>query len=83
MSQQFNQPQNKIKTSVLVFIKGASMPVVLYVENPQGLYNEILETMQETSNKLIEKNTLGPVKKIAFFSNQISCVALQDEPYQV
>lgn len=71
----------KIRTSVLVFLKNAIAPLVLYFENPQKEYLELLEICknQNTIGKIIEKETLGPIKKIAFMSNQICAVALQEE----
>ena len=83
MSQNYTSQQIKIKTSVLLFIKGAAAPLVLYVENPEEVYNEFINIINNyhTQSKLIEKTTLGPIKKVCVFSNQISAVALQDEPY--
>lgn len=71
----------KIRTSVLVFLKNAIAPLVLYFENPQKEYIELLELCknQNAIGKIIEKETLGPIKKIAFMSNQICAVALQEE----
>ena len=42
MSQNYTSQQIKIKTSVLLFIKGAAAPLVLYVENPEEVYNEFI-----------------------------------------
>ena len=71
----------KIRTSVLVFLKNAIAPLVLYFENPQKEYIELLELCknQNAIGKIIEKETLGPIKKIAFMSNQICAVGLQEE----
>ncbi len=84
MAQQYNNPnaQNiKIRYSVLVFIKSSSAPLVLYVKEPQDLYNELIAAMQDQKPVLIEKETEGPIKKVCFVSNQISAVALQEEQY--
>lgn len=81
MAQQYNPQNVKTRTSVLVFIKGSSAPVVMYVENPQDLYNELNQAMKSTSATVIEKETLGPIKKVSFISNQISAVAMQEEQY--
>lgn len=71
----------KIRTSVLVFLKNAVAPLVLYFDNPKQEYAELLEFCknQNTIGKLIEKETIGPIKKVAFMSNQICAVALQEE----
>ncbi len=84
MAQQFTQQQIKTRTSVLVFLKGNAAPIVLYVENPVELYNELLSYLKMPANiKLLEKETVGPIKKISFMSNQISAVAMQEEQYVV
>ncbi len=80
MAQGFAQ-NFKIRTSVLVFLKNAVAPLVLYFDNPKQEYAELLELCrnQNTMTKLIEKETIGPIKKAAFLSNQICAVALQEE----
>lgn len=82
MAQQFSgTPQIKTRTAVLIFIKGSSAPVVLYVENPQAIYEEFQQLLKSQSSTLIEKEGTGPIKKLSVYSNQISAVALQDEQY--
>ena len=80
MSQQFTQ-QIKTRMSVLVFLKGAAAPLVLYVEEPQNLYLELVSYLGMTTNKIIEKETSGPIKKVSFCSAQINAVAMQEEQY--
>lgn len=82
MAQQFSgTPQIKTRTTVLIFIKGSSAPVVLYVENPQALYEELQQLLKGQISTLVEKEGTGPIKKVTVHSNQISAVALQDEQY--
>ncbi len=81
MAQQFNPQNIKKKISVLVFLKGSTAPVVLYVENPQDLYAELVQLMKTASNVLVEKETQGPIKKVCFAANQIAAVAMQEEQY--
>lgn len=82
MAQQFSgTPQIKTRTAVLIFIKGSSAPVVLYVENPQAVYEEFQQFLKNQSSTLVEKEGTGPIKKLSVYSNQISAVALQDEQY--
>ena len=84
MPQPFAQPpQFKTRISVLVFIKGSAAPLVLYFENPLAVYEELTQLIKTsaTSNKLIEKETIGPIKKFCIMSNQISALALQEEQY--
>jgi len=72
----------KKRISVLVFLKNSVAPLVLYFENPYDEYNNLLELCraQNAVGKIVEKETVGPIKKVAFMSNQISAVALQEEP---
>ncbi len=81
MAQQFNAQNIKKRTSVLVFLKGSTAPLVLYVEKPEELYAELQQAIKNTSAVLIEKETLGPLKKVCFISNQIAAVAVQEEQY--
>jgi len=82
MATQFSgTPQVKTRTALLIFIKGSSAPLVLYVENPQGTYEELQQLIKGTMSTVIEKEGTGPIKKVTFHSNQISAVALQDEQY--
>lgn len=75
------QQQVKIRTALLIFIKGSAAPLVLYFDNPQAVYAEIQELLKAGAVKLVEKDTNGPIKKFSVMSNQISAVAMQDEQY--
>ena len=83
MPQPFSQGQMKKRTSVLVFLKGTTAPLVLYVENPPALYEELSQILKLNSPtpKLIEKNTMGPIKKVCRQSTQICAIAMQEEQY--
>jgi hypothetical protein len=86
MAQQFNpqgmSSQNiKKRFAVLVFIKGSTAPLVLYVKDAQALYDELVLKMQSPSATLVEKETEGPLKKVSFLSNQISALAIQEEQF--
>ena len=84
MTQQFPQQQFKTRLALLLFLKGASAPIVLFFEDILAVYEELLAIIrvQPPVAKLIEKEPIGPIKKIAFMSNQIISVALQEEVYQ-
>jgi len=82
MATQFSgTPQFKTRTSLLIFVKGSSAPIVLYVENPQVSYDEIQQVIKIPSATIIEKEGTGPIKKVTIHANQISAVALQEEQY--
>ena len=84
MAQQYNNPnaQNiKKRYAVLAFIKGSTAPLVLYVKEPQQLYDELVNLMQSQKAVLFEHETEGPIKKVCFVSNQLSAIAIQEEQY--
>lgn len=84
MAQQYNNPnaQNiKKRYAVLAFIKGSTAPLVLYVKEPQQLYDELVSLMQSQKAVLFERETEGPIKKVCFLSNQLASVAIQEEQY--
>lgn len=84
MAQQYNNPnaQNiKKRYAVLAFIKGSTAPLVLYVKEPQQLYEELKNLMQSPKALLFEQETEGPIKKVCFLSNQLASVAIQEEQY--
>ena len=78
MSQPFAQ-QFKTRLALLVFIKGAAAPMVLYFDDVKAEYDEFLASMQLPVGKLIEKEPIGPIKKVAVMSNQIASLAIQEE----
>jgi len=82
MATQFSgTPQVKTRTALLIFVKGSSAPIVLYVENPQATYEEIQQLIKAPTTAIYEKEGTGPIKKVSLHSTQISAVALQDEQY--
>lgn len=81
MSTQFTTPQIKTRTALLIFVKGSSAPIVLYVENPQATYDELQNLIKTQGSGLVEKEGNGPIKKLTVHASQISAVALQEEQY--
>lgn len=84
MAQQYSNPnaQNiKIRQAVLVFIKSSTAPLVLYVKEPQALYDELTALMQSQKSVIVEQETEGPIKKVCFLSSQIAALAIQEEQY--
>jgi len=82
MSTQYNPQDVKTRTSLLIFLKGSVAPVVLYFENPKGVYDDIQNILKAASApKMIELDAMGPVKKVCLVSSEISGLALQDEQY--
>lgn len=82
MATQFSgTPQIKTRTALLIFVKGSSAPIVLYVDNAQAAYEEFQQLIKVPSATIIEKEGTGPIKKVSLQANQISAVALQEEQY--
>ena len=85
MAQQFppQQPQQQLqtRTSLVLFLKGSATPINLYFENPQAVYAELKQLMKSPTPVLVEKEPIGPVKKLCFVSTQIAALILQEEPY--
>ena len=79
MVQQFSTPQ-KTRQAVILFLKGSATPVVMYFENPQGVYAELKQLMKNPTPVLVEKEPIGPIKKVCFVSTQIAGLVLQEEP---
>ena len=83
MAQQFPPQQFKTRLALLIFLKGASAPMVLYFDDPKAVFDEILPLIRSQNvSKLIEKEPIGPIKKVAIMSNQIASIALQEEVCQ-
>lgn len=80
MAQGFSQ-NFKTRHAILVFLKNAAMPLVLYFNNPMEEYRKLQELLknQNAIPKIIEKETIGPIKRISFMSNQICGVGIQEE----
>jgi len=79
-----NQPQVKSRKSVLVLMKHSAPPLVLYVDNPEELYDELKAAIKSANNampKLIEKQAKGPVKDFSVLDTQLAGVAIQEENY--
>ncbi len=69
--------------SVLVFLKSLATPVVLYAENPSQLYEEmrqIIKSANPHQPKLLEKQGVGPLRKVSFLDTELSGVAIQVDP---
>ncbi len=81
MAQPFsNQPQVKVRKAIIIFLKSASQPIVIYSSNPQKDYEELKNAMK-TPNVVVEKEASGPIKNYCMVSNNILGVILQDEQY--
>ena len=60
---------------------GSATPIVMYFDNSQAVYAELKQLMKSPTPVLVEKEPMGPIKKLCFVSTQIAGVVLQEEPY--
>lgn len=68
---------------VLVLMRALATPLVLYADNPMQLYDElraVIRAANPQSPKLIEKQGVGPLKKVAFLDTEVAGVAIQVDP---
>ena len=79
MVQQFSTPQ-KTRQALILFLKGSATPIVMYFENPQAVYAELKQLMKNPTPVLVEKEPVGPIKKVCFVSTQIAGLLIQEEP---
>ena len=76
-----NNSSMKKRTSVLVFLRGAAAPLVLYVDNPQLLYEELSGLLKKRADVLVEKQLNGPIRKVCFNTADVIAAAMQEEQY--
>ena len=85
MTQHFqNSPQVKTRKAVLIMMKHSAPPLVLYVDNPEELYEDLKQAIKTANNsmpKLIERQAKGPVKTLSVLDTQLAGVAIQEESY--
>ena len=80
MANPYMQKPTKTRIALLVFIKGSAAPIVMYLENPITVYEELKKIVETGQNKLYEKECTGPIKKVSVMTGQISALAIQEEP---
>ena len=81
MANPYMQQPQKTRMVLLVFIKGSAAPIIMYVENPVTVYEELKKAMETGQNKLYEKECFGPIKKVSIMTGQIGALGIQEEPY--
>ncbi len=80
--QQFNNQQITQKTAFVIFVKGSIAPVILYLDDPNKVYENVQNLIRSPqAPKVFEIEANGPVKKVTFVTSEITGCALQDEMY--
>ena len=79
MSQSFTQTLNK-KVAFIVFVKGSIAPIVLYLDDPIKVYNNVQGIIRSAQPpKFFEIEASGPIKKVTFVTAEVTGCALQEE----
>lgn len=85
MTQHFQStPQVKTRKALLILMKHSAPPLVLYVDNPDELYEDLKQVIKSANNsmpKIIERQAKGPVKNLCVLDTQLAGVAIQEETY--
>ena len=81
MAQQYTGPQKISKrTAFIVFVKGSVAPVVLYLDDPQKVYDNIQGLINNPkAPKIFEIEANGPIKKVTLVTADVAGCALQEE----
>ena len=78
MSNPYMHQPTKTRISILVFFKGTAAPIVMYIENPVTVYEELKKLVESGQNKLYEKECYGPIRKVCFMTGQVIALAIQE-----
>ena len=81
MSQQFSNSQTLSKrTAFIVFVKGSVAPIVLYLDDPEKVYDNIQSVINSPKPpKIFEIEANGPIKKVTLVTADVTGCALQEE----
>ncbi|MDO5438080.1 MAG: hypothetical protein Q4F80_07790 [bacterium] len=83
MAQQFSNAQsvNK-KVAFIVFVKGSIAPVVLYLDDPVKVYENVQNIISNPqAPRIFEIEANGPIKKVTLVTSEVTGCALQEEVY--
>lgn len=78
MVNQYGQQPQKIRTALMVFIRGSAAPIIMYIENPVTVYEELKKLIETGQNKLYEKECYGPIRKVCFMTGEVIALAIQE-----
>lgn len=81
MSQQFTSSQNiNKKVAFIIFVKGSIAPVVLYLDDPNKVYENVQNIINSpNAPKIFEIEANGPIKKVTVITADVTGCALQEE----
>ena len=80
MAQSFDNPNLKKRIALIVFVKGSIAPIVLYLDEPYKVYENIDKIIRNPqAPKTFEIEANGPIKKVTFVTNEVTGCAIQEE----
>ena len=72
----------KTKVAFIIFVKGSIAPVVLYLDDPKKVYENVQNIIKAPNPpKIFEIEANGPIKKVTFVTSEITGCALQEEAH--
>ncbi len=78
--QQFNNQGVNKRIAFIVFVKGSIAPIVLYLDEPYKVYDNVQNIIRNTTPpKFFEIEANGPIKKVTFVTNEVTGCAIQEE----
>ena len=80
MAQQYTNIKTKV--AFIIFVKGPIAPVVLYLDDPKKVYENVQNIIKAPNPpKIFEIEANGPIKKVTFVTSEITGCALQEEAH--
>lgn len=80
MSQQSTTKKGKQKVAFIVFVKGSIAPIVLYLDEPTKVYENVQNIIRSSNApNVFEIEANGPIKKVTLVTSEITGCALQEE----
>lgn len=81
MSQQYTNTQTlSKKVSFIIFVKGSIAPIVLYLDEPEQVYENVQNLLNNPeAPEVFEIEANGPIKKVSVLTKEVTGCALQDE----
>lgn len=81
MVQQYSNTQTlSKKVAFIIFIKGSIAPIVLYLDDPEKVYDRVLDILNNPNPpEIFEIEANGPIKKVSVLTKEVTGCALQEE----
>ena len=78
MAQQYTNIKTKV--AFIIFVKGSIAPVVLYLDDPKKVYENVQNIIKAPNPpKIFEIEANGPIKKVTFVTSEITGCAFKEK----